>query len=144
MNREEIKQYLPHREPMLLVDEMELVDETDKEGKTVTYVYSKYTVTGEEFFLKGHFPSYPIVPGVIICEIMGQSCALLLGDDIKGKRTLYTGINNVKFKHPVRPHDTINVRACITARRANLVFVQAEATVEGNLCCRGDLSFALI
>lgn len=144
MDREEIKKYLPHREPMLLVDEVELVSEKDKEEKTVTYAYAKYEVKGDEHFLQGHFPGYPVVPGVILCEIMAQSCALLLGDEIKGKRTLYTGIDNVRFKHPVVPHDTVKVKACITARRANIIFVQAEATVNGNLSCKGNLSFALI
>lgn len=144
MNRDEIKEFLPHREPMLLVDEVNLVPETNAAGETVTYAYAKYTVKGDEFFLQGHFPGYPVVPGVIQCEIMAQSCALLLGDDIKGKRTLYTGIDNVRFKTPVRPHDTINVKARITDRRRNIIFVQAEATVNGSICCKGNLSFALI
>ena len=82
MNRDEIKQYLPHREPMLLVDEMTL-DENH-------VAHSKYHVTGEEFFLQGHFPGEPVVPGVILCEIMAQSCALLMKDDLIGKLTFYT------------------------------------------------------
>ena len=69
MNREEIKNILPHREPMLLLDEAEL----NEAGESV----GKYTVKGDEFFLQGHFPGNPIVPGVIQCEMMeanGKLC----------------------------------------------------------------------
>ena len=136
MTKEELKNYLPHREPMLLVDEIN-IDENH-------VAHSKYHVTGEEFFLKGHFPGQPTVPGVILCEIMAQSCALLMLDDLKGKITLYTGIDNVRFKYQVRPGDTIVIRSTITDRRQSIIFVKAEAKVDGKLCCRGNLSFALV
>ena len=97
MNREELKKYLPHREPMLLVDEVEI----DEEG----VAHAKYRIREDEFFCRGHFPGNPIVPGVIQCEIMAQSCVLLVKDEVQGKTTLYTGINNVKFKNIVRPGD---------------------------------------
>ena len=99
---------------------------------------------GDEFFLQGHFPDYPVVPGVILCEMMAQSCALLLGEELRNKRPLYTGIDNVRFKYQVRPGDTIVLRSMITERRQSLVFVKAEAKVDGKLCCRGNLSFALV
>ena len=76
MNREEIKNLLPHREPMLLVDEITV----DEEGTA----HGLYRVRGDEFFLQGHFPGNPVVPGVILCEIMAQACGLLIGDEIKG------------------------------------------------------------
>lgn len=136
MNREELKKYLPHREPMLLVDEAEI----DEQG----VCHAKYRIREDEFFCRGHFPGNPIVPGVIQCEIMAQSCGLLLGDDIIGKTTLYTGINNVRFKHPVRPGDLCEVTATLTTRRGALVFCSAELRVGDDLCCKGDLSFALV
>lgn len=97
MNREEIKQLLPHREPMLLLDEVEL----NEDGAAV----GKYTVRGDEFFLQGHFPGNPIVPGVIQCEMIAQTAVVLIPDS-KGSTPLYTGLNNVKFKNPLLPGDT--------------------------------------
>ena len=144
MDREEIKSFLPHREPMLLLDSVEKEVVTDTKGNVVEYAVGTYHVRGDEFFLQGHFPDYPVVPGVILCEMMAQSCAMLLGEELKSKRPFYTGIDNVRFKYQVRPGDTIVLRSTITDRRQSLVFIKAEAKVEGNLCCRGNLSFALV
>ena len=136
MTREELKEYLPHREPMLLIDEINV----DEEG----VCHASYRIREDEFFCQGHFPGNPVVPGVIQCEIMAQASGLLLGDDIKGKVPLYAGINNVRFKQPVRPGDTIEITAKITNRRGPIVFVEAFAEVNGKRCVQGDLSFALI
>ena len=144
MNRDEIKNFLPHREPMLLLDSVERETVTDAKGHRVDYAVATYHVRGDEFFLQGHFPDYPVVPGVILCEMMAQSCALLLGDELKEKRPLYTGIDKVRFKYQVRPGDTIVLRSTITEHRRGLVLAKAEATVDGKLCCRGNLSFMLV
>ena len=136
MNREEIRQLLPHREPMLLVDEIVM----DENG----VAHGKYTFRGDEYFRQGHFPGNPVVPGVILCEIMAQSCALLMGDEIKGKTPMYTGMDKVKFRAPVRPGDTIEITATIERRIANFYFTKAEARVDGRLCACGSLSFALV
>ena len=77
MNREELKQYLPHREPMLLMDEIDI----DQDG----IAHARYRIREDEFFCQGHFPGNPMVPGIIQCEIMAQSCALLVKDEIVGK-----------------------------------------------------------
>ena len=144
MDIEAIKTFLPHRAPMLLVDSLEEEIVTNDKGEVTRYAIGTYHVRGDEFFLQGHFPDYPVVPGVILCEMMAQSCALLLGDEIKSKRPLYTGIDKVRFKNQVRPGDTIVLRSTITERRRALVLAKAEATVDGKLCCRGNLSFALV
>lgn len=144
MNRDEIKTYLPHREPMLLVDSIVVDTLTDTDGSEIQYAIATYSVRGDEFFLQGHFPDHPVVPGVILCEMMAQSCALLLGDEIKSKRPFYTGIDNVRFKNQVRPGDTLVIRSVITDRRQSLVFAKSEIKVDGKICCRGSLSFALI
>ena len=136
MTKEELKQYLPHREPMLLVDEIEI----DADG----VCHAKYLVRDNEYFCQGHFPGNPIVPGVIQCEIMAQSCALLVKDEILGKTTLYTGIDNVRFKNMVKPGDLCEIIARLVNRRANVFYCQAELRVRGNVCCKGELSFALV
>lgn len=135
MNKEEIKEFLPHREPMLLVDE------TVFDGE---YVHSKFHVTGEEFFVQGHFPGYPVVPGVILCEIMAQSSALLVGDELKTKTPLYAGLDKVRFKRQVRPGDTVCVDAKIESRRGPLLVIKGTAKVDGQLCCSAEMTFMLI
>jgi 3-hydroxyacyl-[acyl-carrier-protein] dehydratase len=144
MDIEAIKTFLPHRAPMLLVDSLEEEIVTNDNGEVTRYAIGTYHVRGDEFFLQGHFPDYPVVPGVILCEMMAQSCALLLGDELKEKRPLYTGIDKVRFKYQVRPGDTIVLRSTITEHRRGLVLAKAEATVDGKLCCRGNLSFMLV
>ena len=86
---------------------MLLVDETETEGE---YVLSKYTIRENEFFTQGHFPGCPVVPGVILCEIMAQSSVLLIPkEDLVDNIGMYAGIDNVKFKHSVYPGDTVCV-----------------------------------
>lgn len=135
MDREEIKQIIPHREPMLLVDEADIVNDE---------AIARYTVREDEFFTQGHFPGNPIVPGVILCEMMAQGSALLLKDELDGKLALYAGVDGARFKRQVKPGDTVVTRAKITGRKGPLVVVEAEATVEGTMCCKGKLSFMLV
>ena len=135
MNRTDIKEFLPHREPMLLVDW------TEKEGDRIK---ATYHVTGEEWFLRGHFPDYPVVPGVVICEIMAQSCTLILGEGLKGHTPFYAGLDKVRFKQMVRPGDTNEVTAEPIAIRGALYVIGAQAKVDGRLACKGELSFYLM
>ncbi|MBO7279263.1 MAG: 3-hydroxyacyl-ACP dehydratase FabZ [Bacteroidales bacterium] len=136
MKREEIKNFLPHREPMLLVDEMEI----DENG----ICHGKYTVRGDEFFLQGHFPGHPVVPGVILCEIMGQSSSILVMKEMEGCTPMFTGIDKTRFKGSVVPGDTVEVTAKVTAKRGPIFFIDAEAHVEGRLCVQATLSVALV
>ena len=136
MTKEELKQYLPHREPRLLVDESYI----DESG----IGHSSYRIKEDEYFCQGHFPGNPIVPGVIQLEIMAQSCALLVKDDIPGKTTLYSGINNAKFKGIVKPGDLCEITTQLVSKRGALYFCSAELSVNGKICCKADLSFALV
>ena len=99
---------------------------------------------GDEFFLQGHFPGNPVVPGVILCEIMAQSCALLVGAEAVGKTPMYTGLDKVKFRNPVRPGDTVEVTASLERRMGNFFFAKAEARVGDKMCVQGHLSFAMV
>lgn len=135
MNREEIKQLLPHREPMLLLDEVEL----SEDGAAI----GKYTVRGDEFFLQGHFPGNPIVPGVIQCEMIAQTAVLLIPDS-KGSTPMYTGLNNVKFKNPLLPGDTAVMTVTLTARKGIFCFAKGKLEANGKLCTSAEFSFAIV
>lgn len=135
MNREEIMQILPHRDPMLLVDEV-----VQEEGAAIGH----YHVRGDEFFLKGHFPGNPIVPGVILCEMLAQSACVLLQDQMSGEKLpVYTGLNNVKFRSPVRPGDTVETRCRIKRAKHPFYFGEGTVTVDGRLCVSAEFSFAI-
>ena len=136
MDKEEIKKFLPHREPMLLIEEAYI----DEEGTA----QSKYRIKEDEFFTRGHFPGNPVVPGVILCEIMAQSCAILVKDEIPGHLTLYAGLDKVRFKNSVKPGDLCEVTAKLIDRRGQLFFCTAKLEVNGRLCCKGEPSFALV
>lgn len=135
MNREEIKNIMPHREPMLLLDEV-FVDEDN-------YAVGSYTVRGDEFFLMGHFPNNPVVPGVILCEIMAQTACILFADK-NAFTPLYTGLNNVKFRNPVKPGDTVTTRCKIVKSRHYFHFAEGTVMVGDKLCVSAEFSFALI
>lgn len=135
MNREQIKEILPHREPMLLLDEAVKNDDGTSTGR--------YTVRGDEFFLQGHFPGSPVVPGVILCEMASQSACMLMAEKVRGKITLFAGMNNVRFKNPVRPGDTVEFTCSLIRSMGPIHFIKAEGRTDGKLCLSGEFSFAL-
>ena len=135
MNREDIMRILPHRDPMLLLDDVE-----NRDGEAIGH----YTVRGDEFFLKGHFPGSPIVPGVILCEILAQSACILLQDAMEeGKMTVYTGLNNVKFRSPVKPGDRVETRCRIRRVKHPFFFAEGTVNVDGRLCVSAEFSVAI-
>lgn len=129
-------QILPHRDNMLLLDEVEEID-----GEAI----GSYTVRGDEFFLRGHFPGNPTVPGVILCEILAQSASILLRDKMtETTLPLYTGLNNVKFRSPVHPGDTIKAQCHIERSKHPFYFAKGTVTVGERLCASADFSFAIM
>jgi 3-hydroxyacyl-[acyl-carrier-protein] dehydratase len=136
MNKDAIMSILPHRGNMLLIDEVILED-----GKA----HGKYTVRGDEWFLDGHFPGNPVVPGVILCEILAQStCVLLEGDIEAGATPYFTGITSARFKAPVKPGDIIETECFIQKSKPPFYFASGELRVEGKLCLKAEFSFAII
>ena len=135
MDRDEIKKIRPHREPMLLLDDAE-----KREEEAVAH----YTVKGDEFFLKGHFPDAPIVPGVILCEILAQSaCVLLDGKIPRGSLPVSTGLNNARFRSPVRPGDTVEAKCRIKRAKPPFYFAEGTVSVGERLCVTAEFSFAV-
>lgn len=135
MLKEEIMNILPHRDDMLLLDEV------NRDGEIARGIYK---VRGDEFFLNGHFPGNPIVPGVILCEILAQSACVLLQDAMGGgKLPVYTGLDKVRFRNPVRPGDTIETECKITRAKAPFYFAQGTASVNGKICVSAEFSFAV-
>ena len=120
---------------MLLLDDVER-----KDGIAVGH----YTVRGDEFFLKGHFPDHPIVPGVILCEILAQSACVLMQDTMsEGALPVYTGLNHVKFRSPVKPGDTVETRCCIKRAKHPFYFAEGTVSVDRRLCVSAEFSFAV-
>lgn len=136
MNREEIMEWLPHRDDMLLLDE------AWREGDEAC---ARYRVRGDEFFLRGHFPGNPIVPGVIQCEILAQSACVLLADAMsEGKIPMYTGMDSVRFRTPVRPGDVLETRCRIIREEPPFYFAKGSAKVGDRVCITAEFSFAVI
>ena len=135
MNREEIKTILPHREPMLLLDSAEVTPEGDALGR--------YTVRGDEFFLQGHFPGNPVVPGVILCEMLAQTCAVLLKDE-DASEPYYTGLNGVRFRRKVIPGDTVEFICRIKRAKKPFYFAEGEGRVGDEVAVKAEFSFAIM
>ncbi len=127
---------LPHRGNMLLIDEVRV-----EEGIS----YGKREIRGDEFFLDGHFPGNPVVPGVILCEILAQSaCALVADKAGKNVTTYFTGLDKVRFKYPVRPGDIFLTECEIVKTSGHFNFAKGKGSVGGKLCVVAEFSFALV
>lgn len=136
MDKATIMTRIPHRGHMLLLDEAVILDDKTVEGK--------YHVRGDEFFLQGHFPGHPVVPGVMLCEMMAQTSGVLFGFDIDKVVTYFTGIRTVTFKRPVRPGDTVVLHCVLKRQMGHFYFATGTGTVDGEVCVQGDFSFAVL
>lgn len=135
---EEILKAIPHRPPFLFVDS--IVELTDTKIKT-----TRKASADEEFF-KGHYPGNPIMPGVLVCEAIFQSGAILLsriiGQDGEGVPVL-ARINNAKFKNMVKPGDTLEIEAEIAEKVSNVYFLKGRASVDGKTAVTVEFAVTL-
>ncbi|MDQ3524303.1 MAG: 3-hydroxyacyl-ACP dehydratase FabZ [Chloroflexota bacterium] len=133
-----IRKIIPHRYPFLLVDRIDALEP----GKGASGI--KNVAANEQFF-QGHFPDYPVMPGVLIVEAIAQvgAIALLSLDEHAGKIAFFAGINNVRFKRQVKPGDTLNLQVELKQIRRGIGSGDGSATVDGEIACRGEFMFAI-
>jgi 3-hydroxyacyl-[acyl-carrier-protein] dehydratase len=138
LNIEQIKEIIPHRYPFLLVDRiLEL-----EEGKRAVGIKN---VTANEEFFNGHFPEFPVMPGVLIVEALAQvgAVAMLVKEENKGRLAFFAGIDNCRFKRQVVPGDQLRLEVEMTRVRGTFGKGKAVATVEGELVCEVEIMFGL-
>jgi 3-hydroxyacyl-[acyl-carrier-protein] dehydratase len=134
----QIKEIIPHRYPFLLIDQILEVDE----GKRAIGLKN---VTANEEFFKGHFPEYPVMPGVLIVEALAQvgAVAMLIKEENRGRLAFFAGIDNCRFKKQVTPGDQLRLEVEIIRLRGSLGKGKGVATVNGEVVCETELMFAL-
>ncbi|MDT2597492.1 3-hydroxyacyl-ACP dehydratase FabZ [Enterococcus dongliensis] len=135
---EEIKEIIPHRYPMLLIDRVEELDA----GKSIK---AKKNVSVNEPFFQGHFPHEPVMPGVLIVEAMAQAgaVALLSMDEFKGKTAYFGGIDKAKFRKKVVPGDTLILEVELTKVRSSAGCGKGIAYVDGKKVAEAELTFMI-
>ena len=133
-----IQQIIPHRAPFLFVDRIVELEE----GKRAVGIKS---VTRNEFFFDGHFPQYPVMPGVLITEALAQvgAVALLNEESYRGKIVFLAGIDNFRFRGQVVPGDTLRLEVVLLRVKAAIGRAQATASVGEKIVAEGQLMFAI-
>lgn len=137
MDIDEIKKILPHRYPFLFVDRITAITEQSIEGIK--------NVTGNEPFFAGHFPDYPLMPGVLIIEAIAQVAAVLILTKLpaEGKLAVFMGIDRARFRRLVRPGDTLKLVAEVIHLKATVVKLKGAAYVNGELVCETEFMAGL-
>ena len=140
MNIKEIKEILPHRYPMLLIDR---VLEMDIEEKM--YVKGYKNLSANEVFFQGHYPEEPIMPGVLQIEVLAQAgaVAILSIEKFKGKTPLFAGTNKVRFKNKVVPGDRLDLYCEIVKIKGPIGIGKGIASVDGKTVCEAEILFAI-
>lgn len=139
MNNIKIQELIPHRYPFLLVDKILEVED----GKRAVGIKN---VTVNEPFFQGHFPSNPIMPGVLIVEAMAQVGLIAIKslEENKDKLGVFAGIDEMRFKEQVRPGDTLTIEVEMTAFKRGIGKADAVARVDGKVAAKGKIMFAMV
>jgi len=138
LDRAAIEAILPHREPFLLIDEVLELEPGER-------VVALKRVREDEWYLRGHFPGRPVMPGVLIVEAMAQAgaVAVLSEEENRGRIALFAGIDDTRFKRIVEPGDELQLECTLEQVRGPIGKGRARATVDGQLAARGTLTFAV-
>jgi 3-hydroxyacyl-[acyl-carrier-protein] dehydratase len=136
--RAEIEAILPHRDPFLLIDEVLELEPGER-------VRARKRIAEDEWYLRGHFPGRPVMPGVLIVEAMAQTgaVAVLSQEENRGRLALFAGIDDVRFKRIVEPGDELELECSLEQVRGPIGKGKATAHVGGELAARGMLTFAV-
>lgn len=143
LNINQIRKILPHRYPFLLVDRVEEIEYG-------TRIHAIKNVTVNEPFFPGHFPDYPVFPGVLIMEALAQAAAILTFASASAEESkqspddlyLFAGIDNARFKRPVMPGDRLELFAEMTANKRGIYKYKGIAKVDGNIVAEAELMCA--
>ncbi|WP_044749122.1 3-hydroxyacyl-ACP dehydratase FabZ [Bacillus alveayuensis] len=135
---QQIKEIIPHRYPFLLVDRILEIEE----GKRAVGIKN---VTANEEFFNGHFPNYPVMPGVLIVEALAQvgAVAMLKKEENRGRLAFFAGIDNCRFKKQVKPGDQLRLEVEIIRAKGAIGKGKGIATVDGEIVCETEIMFAL-
>jgi 3-hydroxyacyl-[acyl-carrier-protein] dehydratase len=137
---QEILEFLPHRYPFLLIDRIVEFEPTKR------LVAIKNVTINEPFFL-GHFPGYPIMPGVLVIEAMAQAGGIIMMHELpdrQSKLVVFTGIERAKFRRPVTPGDQLRIEVDVLSFRTRAGKIQGRATVDGKLACEATMTCAVV
>lgn len=138
LTNKEIRDILPHRYPFLLVDKIIELEP----GKSAVGIKN---VSANEPFFQGHFPEFPIMPGVLIVEALAQTAgiAVAVQEENKGKLGVFASIETMKFKYQVQPGDVLRLEAEILMSKMGVTKAKVTATVDGKVAAEGEIKFAM-
>lgn len=137
MTLAQIEAAIPHRAPFLLLDE--IVSQSEDA------IHCRKTFSGEEFWYAGHYPEFPLTPGVLLCEASMQAGAVLLAKYCEGEEgvPVATRMNDIRFKRMVRPGETIDIEVTLKDRVSSAFYLTGKVSVDGKMAARLDFACTL-